>query len=46
MILRYVTQTNPGLYSATSGADLGFLERGFICVKMWGLALLVLSRFS
>ena len=28
-----------------SGADLGFLERGFIYIKVWGFALLILSRF-
>ena len=27
------------------GADPGFLERGFICIKVWGLALLILSHF-
>ena len=29
-----------------SGADSGFLERGFICIKVWGFALLILSNFS
>ena len=29
-----------------SEADPGFLERGFICFKVWGFALLVLSHFS
>ena len=28
-----------------SGADPGFLERGFICVKVQGFALLILSHF-
>ena len=27
-------------------ADPGFLERGFICIKVWGFALLILSHFS
>ena len=27
-------------------ADLEFLERGFICIKGWGFALLILSHFS
>ena len=27
------------------GADPGFLERGFICVMVWGFALLILSYF-
>ena len=29
-----------------SGADPGFLERGFMCIKGWGFALLILSHFS
>ena len=29
-----------------SGADQGFLERGFICIKVWGVVLLILSHFS
>ena len=29
-----------------SGADPGFLEKGFICIKVWGFALLILSIFS
>ena len=30
---------------AHAGADPGFLERGFICINMWGgLALLILSN--
>ena len=28
-----------------SGADPGFLERGFICIKVWEFALLILSHF-
>ena len=26
-------------------ADPGFLERGFICIKVWGVPLLILSHF-
>ena len=36
-------------YNATytlTGADQGFLEMGFICIKVWGFALLILSHFS
>ena len=31
-----------------SGADPGFLERGFICIKVcvWGVTLLILSFFK
>ena len=29
-----------------AGADPGFLERWFICIKVWGFALLILSHFS
>ena len=28
------------------GAEPGFLERGFICINLWGFALLILSHFS
>ena len=28
------------------GADPGFLEREFICIKEWGFALLILYHFS
>ena len=28
------------------GADQGFLERGFTCIKGWWFALLILSHFS
>ena len=28
------------------GADSGFLKRGFICIKVLGFALLILSHFS
>ena len=31
---------------AHAGADPGFLERGFIYIKGWGLALLIVSHFS
>ena len=29
-----------------TGADSGFLERGFICINVLGFALLILSHFS
>ena len=29
-----------------TGADPGFLEMGFICIKVYGLAMLILSHFS
>ena len=29
-----------------SGPDPEFLESGFICIKVWGFALLILSHFS
>ena len=29
-----------------AGVDPGFLERGFIYIKVWGFALLILSHFS
>ena len=29
-----------------AGADQGLLERGFIFIKVWGFALLILSEFS
>ena len=28
------------------GADPGFIERGFMFIKGWGFALLILSHFS
>ena len=28
-----------------SGADPGFLERVFLCIRVWGLVLLILSHF-
>ena len=31
---------------SNAGVDPGFLERGFICIKVWGFALLILSHFS
>ena len=31
---------------SSPGEDPGFLERGFICIKVWGFALPVLSNFS
>ena len=32
-------------YPQNTGADPGFLERGFICIKVWGFPLLILSNF-
>ena len=29
-----------------TGADPGFLERGFVCIMGWGFALLIVSIFS
>ena len=29
-----------------TGADPGFLERVFVCINVWGFALLILSHFS
>ena len=29
-----------------AGEDPGFLERGFICIEAWGVAMLILSQFS
>ena len=29
-----------------TGANPGFQERGFECIKVWGFALLILSHFS
>ena len=34
------------LKEGRSGADPGFLKRGFICIKVWGFSLLILSNFS
>ena len=31
--------------TCTSEADPGFLKLGFICIKVWGLALPLLSNF-
>ena len=33
-------------HSPASGVDQGFLERVFICIKVCGFALLILSNFS
>ena len=30
----------------STGADPGFLERGFLCIKVWGFALLILSHLA
>ena len=34
------------LLKLSAGVDPGFLERGFIYIKVWGFALLILSPFS
>ena len=26
-----------GFYHSVTGADPGFLERGFMCIKVWGV---------
>ena len=39
-------QADLGLYCLPSEVVPGFLERGFICIKVWGLALLILSVIS
>ena len=28
-----------------AGTDPGFLKMGFICIKVWGFAMLILSKF-
>ena len=35
-----------GRFPLSPGADPGFLERGFICIKVWGFTLLILSHFA
>ena len=51
-ILRYGTLQHMNslvsllLLYVRSGADQGILERRFICIKRWGLVLLILSHFS
>ena len=32
-------------FISTAGADPGFLERRFICIRVWVFALLILSFF-
>ena len=48
--LRSVIVAFPGqtrlLFGVSPGADPGFLERGFVRIKVWGFALLILSHFS
>ena len=29
----------------TAGADSEFLEKGFICIKVWGFALLIFLKY-
>ena len=33
------------LVAVHAGMDPGFIKRGFICIKVWGFALLILSYF-
>ena len=33
-------------FDDASGVDRGFLERGFICIRGWGFALMISSHFS
>ena len=33
-------------YKPYTSADPGFLEKAFICINVWGFALLILSYFS
>ena len=33
-------------HQLSAGADPGFLERWFICIKVWGDFMLILSHFS
>ena len=35
-----------GYACKVTGVNPEFLERGFICIKGWGFALLILSHFS
>ena len=35
----------PDVFGSTT-VDPGFIERGFIYIKVWGFALLILSHFS
>ena len=42
----FVNTFSPIQNQAISGADSEFKERGFICIKGWGFALLILSPFS
>ena len=40
----YLEQNVDIVFDLSTGADPGFLERGFICIKGRGLALLILSH--
>ena len=40
-----VTFVVNGALGLMAGVDPGFVERGFICIKVWGFALLILSLF-
>ena len=44
--LLFVSSKGSGKSAHMPGADPGFLERGFIYIKVCGLALMILSYFS
>ena len=44
LIVAFSGQTHL-LLNNNAGADPGFLERGFICIKLLGSLLLILSHF-
>ena len=46
ILMLFVNTFSPIQNQAISGADSEFKERGFICIKGWGFALLILSPFS
>ena len=45
-MMQSLVMTNSKYAGADPGLDPGFLERGFICIKMWRFALLMLFIFS
>ena len=44
--VRLQYQSNGHIYIKVSGADPEFLERGFLCIKVWVFALLIYLIFS
>ena len=42
--MTYVNESATEFYTR-QGSNPGFLERGSICIKVWGVALLILSHF-